>query len=970
MKLYTNDSNTISLKILISCEIVGKNVEIEIVQVDDKRFQGPKRLPVLLLDTGVSLFSSNTAASVLFHPQEEDVEAVNKWLSWEAEKLQPVLVLYHNKNEFISIVEELFNELNSALSSTTHLVGDKITTADICVWSALYPIYTEEKFKSKLFNDRKGILKWFENLYQQKYFKDAEKKLNAKKGFAAMQSIATACWYPLPSSVSEDVSVSSKEKSDELVSAEEVNLAISAWEKGPSSRVKIKQTKKPILPLKGEKNILITSALPYVNNVPHLGNIIGCVLSADVFARYCRARSWNTLFISGTDEYGTATETKALEEGLTPQEICDKYFAIHSDIYSWFNISFDHFGRTTTVEQKEVVQNIFNACHKNGFTSVAEMDQLFCEKCERFLADRFVEGTCPDCKFEDARGDQCDGCGHLMNTVDLIAPRCKLCQTTPVVRQSQQLFLELPKIDSWLGNWVDQTSNGWSNNAKVITKSWLNKGLKPRCITRDLKWGVPVPLKNFEQKVFYVWFDAPIGYMSMTKVYTKDWLKWWKVDPQCDVKLYQFMAKDNVPFHGIMFPATLYASKGNYVMLSHLMATEYLNYEDGKFSKSRGIGVFGNDAKETGIPSDIFRFYLLYIRPESQDSNFSWADFAIKVNTELLNNVGNFINRSLMFADKFYAGCIPPISVTEEEKKLLGLVRMELKSYISSLDKAKLREGIKYILNISRHGNLYIQSHKPWELVKGSDDEKSRAGTIVGVACNMVCLLTSLLQPYMPDTVKTLSQQLNLPIESFSIEADFIPYLDAGHKIGKPFPLFTKIEPAVAESLKAKYAGRQKSGSPESVAPSTPSNVHTLANANDYLKAIKSLEEAVTKQGDLVRSMKAAGKSKEELQPMISALLDIKKKHTEMKTAYEKQANGLPLPEKEKTPNPDLIASLEKEVANQGEKVRILKTSGADKTVWQPEVNILLDLKKKLAEATGTPVVQPQPAGKKKKSKK
>ena len=304
----------------------------------------------------------------------------------------------------------------------------------------------------------------------------------------------------------------------------------------------------PLLPDPKRRNVLITSALPYVNNVPHLGNLIGAVLSADVFARFCRLRGYVTLFVCGTDEYGTATETKAIEMGQTPQQICDHFYSVHSSIYQWFDCSFDHFGRTTTAQQTRIAQDIFNKCDANGFLLADELEQLYCEHDQRFLADRFVEGQCPHCHYPDARGDQCDQCGKLLNAIELLQPRCKLCQRTPIVRSSRHLFLDLARLQPRLTEWVEaqQVAGQWTDNAVAVTKAWLDGGLKPRCITRDLKWGTPVPKDGYQDKVFYVWFDAPIGYLSITATYTDQWERWWK-NPQ-HVQLYQFMGKDNVPF--------------------------------------------------------------------------------------------------------------------------------------------------------------------------------------------------------------------------------------------------------------------------------------------------------------------------------------------------------------------------------------------------------------------------------------
>ena len=334
------------------------------------------------------------------------------------------------------------------------------------------------------------------------------------------------------------------------------------------------------MPIPGQRNILITSALPYVNNVPHLGNIIGSVLSADVFSRYCKVRNINSLYICGTDEYGTAIETKAIEDGVSPQEICDKYYKIHSDIYKWFDIGFDHFGRSATPKQTEITQSIFLTLHKNGYIEQKTELQLFCPKHERFLADRFVEGICPKCAYPDARGDQCDKCGNLLDPMELIEPRCKIDGATPIPRNTTHFYVRLDELQPTVQKFVAEQSPRWSSNATSITQSWLKQGLHPRSITRDLKWGVPVPLEGYQDKVFYVWFDAPIGYISITANYTdagveggQEWKKWWFHDDKTDVKLYQFMGKDNVPFHTVLFPASLLGTRQNWTMLHNISTT-------------------------------------------------------------------------------------------------------------------------------------------------------------------------------------------------------------------------------------------------------------------------------------------------------------------------------------------------------------------------------------------------------------
>ncbi|RWS29485.1 Methionine--tRNA ligase: cytoplasmic-like protein [Leptotrombidium deliense] len=660
-------------------------------------------------------------------------------------------------------------------------------------------------------------------------------------------------------------------KSNELqspsITAEEIESALKYWNTAINETRETKEKEEsPKLPVKDRRNILITSALPYVNNVPHLGNIIGSTLSADVFARYCRLRNYNVIYICGTDEYGTATETKAIQLGVTPQQICDKYHKIHADVYEWFNISFDKFGRTTTEQQTKIAQDIFWKVYNNGYCLEESVEQQFCEKCDRFLADRLVEGTCPLCNYDDARGDQCDKCGKLLDPMDLKNPRCKTCSNTPIVKSSKHLFLDLPKLQPQLEEWFEKNCDSWTQTARVIAKAWLKEGLKPRCITRDLKWGTPVPLEGYSDKVFYVWFDAPIGYLSISANYTEDWEKWWK-NPS-DVELYQFMAKDNVPFHSIIFPATELATKEKYTIVNHVIAVEYLNYEDTKFSKSRSVGVFGDQAKDTKIASDIWRFYLLYIRPESQDSSFNWSDFAGKNNSELLNNFGNFVNRALKFLKEQFNGTIPKIDLNDDDKQYLVLINREIRSYIELLEKVKLRDAIRHILNISRLGNQYIQSCKPWVLIKGSDAEKCRSGSVMAFSANIAALLSVLLLPYTPDTCNNLQNQLNICQTTLDIEG-LRQYLKEGHKLGTNVtPLFQSLDQKQIEEFKQRFAGTQNAkDSNESKLPVTEEKC-----------SLEELEALVTEQGNKIRQLKLQASEKSVITGEVKILNDLKQR--------------------------------------------------------------------------------------------
>ncbi|XP_022733672.1 methionine--tRNA ligase, cytoplasmic-like isoform X1 [Durio zibethinus] len=581
----------------------------------------------------------------------------------------------------------------------------------------------------------------------------------------------------------------------------------------------------PKLPVPGKRNVLITSALPYVNNVPHLGNIIGCVLSADVFARYCRLRGYNPVYICGTDEYGTTTETKAMEENCTPQEICDKYHALHKEVYDWFDISFDKFGRTSTPEQTEVCEAIFKKLWDSNWLSEKPMQQLFCDTCQRFLADRLVEGTCPNegCNYDSARGDQCEKCGKLLNPTELKDPRCKACQNTPRIRDTRHLFLELPLLKDKLVEYINNMSvaGSWSQNAINTTQAWLTEGLKARCITRDLKWGVPVPHENFKDKVFYVWFDAPIGYVSITACYTPDWEKWWK-NPQ-NVELFQFMGKDNVPFHTVMFPSTLLGTGENWTLMKSISVTEYLNYEAGKFSKSKGIGVFGNDVKDTKIPVEVWRYYLLTNRPEVSDTLFTWDDLQAKLNNELLSNLGNFINRVLSFIAKppgqGYGSIIPDAPTAESHpltKTLSEKVGKLVEQYIEAMEKVKLKQGLKTAMSLSSEGNAYLQESQFWKLYK---EDQPSCSIVMKSAVGLVHILACLLEPFIPSFSVEVFKQLNLPPQAQISLCDEKGDVDrarrlweiipAGHKIGFPKPLFEELKTERVEELRQQYAGSQ-----------------------------------------------------------------------------------------------------------------------------------------------------------------
>lgn len=575
---------------------------------------------------------------------------------------------------------------------------------------------------------------------------------------------------------------------------------------------------------------LITSALPYVNNIPHLGNLIQ-MLSGDVFARFCRSRGYDTLYICGTDEYGTATETKAIEVNKTPRELCDYYYGEHTKIYDWFHIKFDKFGRTSNEECTEITQALFNDLDKNGYIKEHANKQLFCPHCNMFLADRYVHGTCPKCGSEKARGDQCDDCGSLLDPTELKEPKCATCGSTPEVRETKHLYIDLPSISKKLDGWMNEVSvkGKWSDNAINITKAWIRDGLNERAITRDLKWGIPVPKAGYEDKVFYVWFNAPIGYMSITKQLANelvkagkqsfDWKSWWLPEEseegksKAAVDLFQFIGKDNIPFHTVIFPCTLLGSSHNWTKLYHMSSTEYLNYESGKFSKSRGVGVFGTDAIETGIKADAWRFYIFYNRPEKQDYQFTWKEFREKYNGELLGNLGNLVNRTLLFVNKYYEGIIPDAPVDEE---LWAKVR-ELEAKITeNLEWANLRDAFHQIFEISDIANKAFQNGEPW---KTRSENPEAAAKLIHNLCYVIKDLMIMAHPFIPQFAETilsyLGKQISEPCFGEEPVAGGLNWSDLGKtegldKVGETAVFFTPLDQKTADAFREKFSGSQQ----------------------------------------------------------------------------------------------------------------------------------------------------------------
>ena len=518
------------------------------------------------------------------------------------------------------------------------------------------------------------------------------------------------------------------------------------------------------------KKIFITSALPYCNNVPHLGNIIGSTLSGDVYSRFKRNQTKNCdiTYLCGVDVYGTTTILKASQENLTCEEICEKYKKLHKQIYDWFNIKFDIWGQTNTEEQTKITHKIFIELYKNGYIEEKTITQMYCSKCDSFLADRYLKGTCyhEECKDKQniVNGDQCDYCQKFIDVNKLINPFCYVCKNVPYLKETQHLYLKLNELHNEINNYNFNNSNvKLSNHVISIVKSWLDNGLESRCITRDLKWGTSIPwefdsrLEKYKNKVFYVWFDAPFGYYSILMKDNPDYENWLKHD----VEMVQFMGKDNVVFHTIIFPGSILGSKLNLPLVNKLACTEYLLYEGTKFSKSNNIGIFGDHvgqiSNDLGINEDYWRYYLLKIRPETHDSSFDWKDFVGTIQSDLVNNIGNFINRCVVMSEKF-CNNITYYKNTKENELLKSIT-----IYNDSLENFKFREALAQCLAVSSYGNIYLQMEKPWIIAKDkSIESKEILQKILGKA-NAICyVLLQLLNPIIPATSSKLLNTFKL----------------------------------------------------------------------------------------------------------------------------------------------------------------------------------------------------------------
>jgi methionyl-tRNA synthetase len=509
-----------------------------------------------------------------------------------------------------------------------------------------------------------------------------------------------------------------------------------------------------------EQRVMITSALPYVNGVKHLGNLVGSLLPADVFHRWLDILGIENTYICGTDEHGAVTELAALQEKLTPREYADKYHKTQADIYSKWGFDFTFFGRTSSETNHRMTQLFFNVMNKNGYIAKGKMNLPFCKVDRRFLTDRYIEGTCPVCGYAAARGDQCESCGKLLDPVDLKNPYCTICKQGQIeFRKQEHLFLDLAKLSPELDKWLAKNKH-WPQNVRSTASAWLKEGLKPRCITRNLSWGVKVPLKGYSDLVFYVWFDAPIAYVSMTAEAKKDWKKWWTKG----AKVYHFLGKDNIPFHSIFWPAMVMAAKGkdtNFELPHYVAGYEFLNWEGKKFSTSKGVGIFSDEALDL-FPADYWRYYLSSILPEKKDSNFEWKDFQEHINSELLSNYGNLFYRVTSFIEKYFKKVPRQSNPGKPETELMADLAKTTDRIKRLVTKVRLRDALKETMAFSNAVNSYFQAKEPWFAIKSKTTRRD-AGNTLFFAVNSLAAITLMLAPYIPSIAKVGLEALGVP---------------------------------------------------------------------------------------------------------------------------------------------------------------------------------------------------------------
>ncbi len=573
---------------------------------------------------------------------------------------------------------------------------------------------------------------------------------------------------------------------------------------------------------------LVTAALPYANGGVHIGHLAGVYVPADIYVRYLRLKKRDVLFVCGSDEHGVPVTIRARKEGCTPQQVVDRYNKIIKDSFEGFGISFDIFGRTTSEVHKQTASDFFRKLYDKGEFVEQESEQYYDEEAHTFLADRYITGECPHCHAEGAYGDQCEKCGTALSPTELINPRSTVSGSKPVLRKTKHWYLPLDKHQQWLEPWITEDHKEWRSNVMGQCKSWFDMGLKPRAVSRDLDWGIPVPVEGAEGKVLYVWFDAPIGYISNTKeLLPNDWEKWWKSD---DTRLIHFIGKDNIVFHCIVFPAMLRA-EGSYILPDNVPANEFLNLEDDKISTSRNWAVW-LDEYLVDFPGkqDVLRYVLTANAPETKDNNFTWKDFQARNNNELVAVYGNFVNRALQLTKKYYEGVVPAAGeLTDYDRQTIEEfqgVKAEVERLIENF---RFRDAQKEAMNLARIGNKYLADSEPWKVVK-TDPE--RVKTILNLSLQLVANLAIAFEPFLPFSSEKLRGMLHIEEAQWDRlgATDLLP---AGHVLGEPVLLFEKIEDSVVDAQVQKLLDTKKANE---AAAFKPADIKENVSFEDFEK--------------------------------------------------------------------------------------------------------------------------------------
>ena len=577
------------------------------------------------------------------------------------------------------------------------------------------------------------------------------------------------------------------------------------------------------------KRHTITSALPYANGPVHIGHLAGVYVPADIYARYLRSQGEEVLFIGGSDEHGVPITIKARKEGCTPQDIVDRYHEIIKKSFAELGISFDIYSRTSSPEHHQTAADFFTKLYNEGKFIERTTQQYYDEEAQQFLADRYITGTCPHCGNEHAYGDQCEACGTSLNATDLINPKSTLSGNPPVLRETKHWFLPLDQDEPWLREWIlEQHKGDWKTNVYGQCKSWIDAGLQPRAVTRDLDWGVKVPLEEAAGKVLYVWFDAPIGYISFTKqLKGADWEKWWK---DRDTKLVHFIGKDNIVFHCIIFPSMLKAD-GSYILPQNVPANEFLNLEGDKISTSRNWAVWLHEyLADFPGKQDVLRYTLCANAPETKDNDFTWKDFQLKNNSELVAILGNFVNRTLVLTHKFYDGKVPAVGeLTELDKQTLVEIAKYPELIGRSIENYRFREAVGEMMDLARLGNKYLTETEPWKLVKS---DPVRTATVMNLSLQICANLAILCEPFLPFTSDKMHRIMNLPTLGWK-DAGRADLLAAGHQTDKPVLLFEQI---ADEAIQVQIDKLQATKKQNEMNAWTPTAVKTEVAFDDFGK--------------------------------------------------------------------------------------------------------------------------------------